>query len=112
MGKRISNLPSQPELTPNDFLVIDGENGTRKVQVDGVLVRSGSDSPSGDFGVDGSMYVKYVDEEVVGVFFKTDSDWMPAPVGGGSKFEQMLDKDFNAVVTSTSTITVTGEVNP
>lgn len=108
MGKRITNLPSQPALTSGDYLVIDGLGGTRKVKVDNVLVDTGTEPPSEHTGVSGCMYVQYVGDEVVGVFFKTADGWEMPPMGG-SYFKQFTPKEG---VTSHSTITITGGLKP
>lgn len=105
MGKRISSLSSQPELKANDYLVIDGEDGTRKVAVTDSIAMSGTDAPGSGQGIDGSMYVQYNQSGVVGVFFKTEAGWGTTPKGGSSV------KEFQPDVTtgSGSTITVTIE---
>lgn len=108
MGVRISNLPSQPALQEDDYLVIDGENGTRKVPATESLVLSGIASPPEDKGVLGSMYIQYNtdQDEVVCIYFKSPTGWLLAPKGGGS---YVIPLEVTEGVYSHNTITVVEE---
>ncbi len=106
MGVRISKLSSQPSLQEDDFLVIDGESGTRKVPVVDSMFPSGTTSPPENKGVLGSMYVQYNEDEVIGIYFKSVNGWLPAPKGGGSYVKEI---EITEGVYSHSTISITSE---
>lgn len=91
MGIRISKLSSNPTIQEDDFLVVDGADGTRKVPVVDSMFPSGTTSPPENKGVIGSMYVQYGEneEEVIGVYFKSANGWLPAPKGGGTTIEEI-----------------------
>lgn len=105
MGIRISKLSSNPTIQEDDFLVVDGADGTRKVPVVDSMFPSGTTSPPENKGVIGSMYVQYDEdeEEVVGIYFKSANGWLPAPKGGGTYVEE---GEVTESVSSHSTITV------
>lgn len=92
MGIRISKLSSNPTIQEDDFLVVDGADGTRKVPVVDSMFPSGTTSPPENKGVIGSMYVQYDEdeEEVIGIYFKSANGWLPAPKGGGTKIEELV----------------------
>lgn len=105
MGRRISVLPDQPTLHDDDYLVIDGESGTRKVPATESLVLSGVVSPIEDKGVLGSMYIQYNtdQDEVVCVYFKSPTGWLVAPKGGS----YVKEIEITEGTYSHNTITVT-----
>lgn len=107
MGKRISNLPDQPELKSNDFLVVDGTAGTRKVPIDQSIILSGQLYPTSEQGVQGGMYVQYSQSGIVGVYFKTPDGWKTAPSGGSYS----KPSEFSVSVSTHHTVNVTSEEN-
>ena len=105
MGRRISKLPDQPTLKENDYLVVDGEDGTRKVPIDQSVVLSGPTAPLLTQGILGSMYVQYGQTGVAAVYFKTPDGWQ-IPPSGGSYVKQV---DISESVSTHNTITVVSE---
>ena len=105
MGRRIVKLPDQPTLKDDDYLVIDGEDGTRKVLATESIILSGVAAPSADQGVSGSMYIQYNEDrtEVLCIYFKISEVWLPAPKSGGSYAKEL---EIENSVASHSTITV------
>ncbi len=81
-SKRIINISGEPDVTDDDFVVIDGKNGTRCVPVANLLVKSGEDIPSDSFGVKGMLYLKKTGNVIDSVYYKIEEDkWvkvMPA----------------------------------
>ncbi|MBQ2856532.1 MAG: hypothetical protein IJE78_05280 [Bacteroidaceae bacterium] len=102
MGRRISKLPDQPTLKENDYLVVDGEDGTRKVPVDQSVVLSGPTAPLVTQGILGSTYVQYGQTGVAAVYFKTPTGWATPPAGG-SYFKEFIITERDV---STSTFSV------
>lgn len=81
-SKRIINISGEPEVTDDDFVVIDGKKGTRHVPVANLLVKSGEDVPLDSFGVKGMLYLKKTGSVIDSVYYKIEEDrWvkvMPA----------------------------------
>ena len=105
MGRRISNLPDQPTLKSDDFLVVDGEDGTRKVPIDQSIALSGPTSPLPSQGVQGGMYVQYSQSGISAVYFKTPDGWKTPP-SGGSYAKQVA---FSVSVGTHHTVNITSE---
>ena len=83
MGIRIKDMTPQPKITDGDYFVIDGEDGTRKVPVENLLVLTGTSSPSANDGVDGEMYAQISSGKISGMYVKLPTyGWQPTPVGG------------------------------
>ena len=105
MGIRIKDMTPQPKITDGDYFVIDGEDGTRKVPVENLLVLTGEDTPTSDVGVDGEMYAQISLGKISGMYVKLPNyGWQPTPVGG-SYFKEM---EITEGSYSHNTISITG----
>ena len=109
MGKRISELTSQPALTESDYLVIDSSASggkTRKTKATESFVLSGQNPPLSTQGVLGSTYVQYDDHDnVVNTWYKLPAGWAPAPEGGS--YVQQIEITEQDVSNSTFNVTFT-----
>lgn len=73
-------------------------------------ILSGSNAPTSDLGNDNNMYMQSDGSSISAVFGKIDGTWLPFPAGGGgSSFRPLV---ITEGVSSTSTIVITGEVDP
>ena len=109
MGKRISELASQPALTESDYLVIDSSASggkTRKTKATESFILVGQTPPLASQGVLGSTYVQYDDHDnVVNTWYKLPAGWSPAPEGGS--YVQQIEITEQDVSTSTFSVTFT-----
>ena len=94
-SKRIVDITDEPVVSDDDFVVIDGPKGTRRVPIANLIVKSGVDAPDPDFGVQGMVYLKITGGAITAVYFKTsDTTW-----------EQLFSGEYAPVETSLSNMT-------
>lgn len=106
MGIRIKDMTPQPEIKDDDFFVIDGADGTRKVPVQNLLVLTGEATPTSDVGVDGEMYAKIASGKISDMYVKLPIyGWQSTPVGGS----YVKEIEITEGVYSHSTISITSE---
>lgn len=76
-SKRIDELTDDPYVTNDDFAVIDGDHGTRRVPISNLLVKSGEDDPLPTYGIRGMLYLKISGSSINSVYYKiSDDTWV------------------------------------
>ena len=76
-ARRIIDITSDPSITDQDYFVIDGEQGTRKVPSANLIVKQGTTAPDPDMGVVGMLYLKMNGVDVEKVYCKIDpTTWL------------------------------------
>lgn len=76
-SERIIELDATPTISDSDYVVIDGQDGTRKTPVSNLFSLHGDDVPSPDQGIPGMIYVRTSSGTVVKNIYhkKNDTDW-------------------------------------
>ena len=76
-SERIIELDDTPKISNSDYVVIDGQDGTRKTPVANLFMIHGDDAPRSDQGIKGMLYVRTASGTVVkNVYHKiNDTDW-------------------------------------
>ena len=92
-SKRIDDLSSNPKVTDDDFVVIDGKFGTRKVPIANLIVTYGVDVPSSDYGIPGMLYCQLVGSSINSVYYKLDDiTWMKVIPGNYKPITTILSE--------------------
>lgn len=94
-SKRITEITDEPTVTDDDYVVIDGLKGTRKIPISGLLVKFGYDDPEPDFGTRGMIFIKLSGASIDSMYYKlTDNTWV-----------QILNSEYSPAITSLSEMT-------
>ncbi|MBQ2856530.1 MAG: hypothetical protein IJE78_05270 [Bacteroidaceae bacterium] len=90
-SKRIVEITDEPVVSDDDFAVIDGPKGTRRVPLANLLVKFGVDVPDPNYGIKGMVYLKLSGGNIESVYFKTsDTTWEKLFSGGYTPVETSL----------------------
>ena len=71
----------------------------------------GTDVPLSDIGNEGDVYMQYSGNQVIAVFGKINSEWMPWAIGGSNTGHSVRRLVTNNQITTNNTFVVTPEVN-
>ena len=90
-SKRIVEIADEPVVSDEDYVVIDGPKGTRRVPIANLLVKTGIDDPEDDFGIPGMIYLKMVGSSIDAIYYKlSETSWVKILSGGYAPVETAL----------------------
>lgn len=92
-SKRIDDLSLNPKVTDDDFIVIDGKFGTRKVPIANMIVKSGTEPPDQSYGSPGMLYLQMSGAKISSVHYKLeDGTWLKVMPGNYKPVETILSE--------------------